>query len=633
MAMIKSICFVALVLVAIITTNNGVQAIRAPVADHAFSMNDSCTLTSIFGPSPQVLTNEQLRQCMASIPLNGTLMNMTIAGLRQAMQQYVFRDIVRDSPTYIISLSVDIDAELAAIGATNWDSDYEFQQAISNLYMLLRDPHTLYLKSSDCYGFYVVQPYSLGFVVEGDAQVFYVDQLQFVELYEAMGYANVSSMAGQQVIAIDGMDPKQAVINFGGFISKDTGSLFNWALQNGFSQRPQTLFGLPDNNNMTWSFANGVNVTLPWLGLAGFNLSFSSCYESFDDVEFAARTRSNDLNEWRKDLFKSPFAAKKEVKEDIVFHSDRFKEMVKAAPPSNQTLPLYESDSITVSALNKNVLIMQITSFEPANNSVFLDVVWETLNLADAFEVPYLILDLRGNGGGDICLGYQVINSLMEEHNPYGHYDLIHSELGQEIFVALAQAEFNGTYGSPEMWINPDTQKPYENISWYMPGVQYTRGGVVGNYSQLIHLACDAIYSPVNYLFKKILLFTDGLCGSTCAVFSSHLAMADHVDTVVMGGFLNVSQQYYSFPGGQVFEYFELSELAMMAGVTPAVPFVLPPGADATFALQEIYSWNSSDPDIPLEFLFKPADFHLVEWGSINATTLYNQVAQFFPSL
>jgi len=80
-----------------------------------------------------------------------------------------------------------------------------------------------------------------------------------------------------------------------------------------------------------------------------------------------------------------------------------------AAPPSNQTLlPLYESDDITVSALNKNVLIMQITSFEPANNSVFLDVVWETLNLADAFDVPYLILDLRGNGGGDICLGYQV---------------------------------------------------------------------------------------------------------------------------------------------------------------------------------------------------------------------------------
>jgi hypothetical protein len=31
---------------------------------------------------------------------------------------------------------------------------------------------------------------------------------------------------------------------------------------------------------------------------------------------------------------------------------------------------------------------------------------------------------VRGNGGGSICLGYQVISALITERNPIGHYDI-----------------------------------------------------------------------------------------------------------------------------------------------------------------------------------------------------------------
>lgn len=95
-------------------------------------------------------------------------------------------------------------------------------------------------------------------------------------------------------------------------------------------------------------------------------------------------------------------------------------------------IPLYKSDAIESFALSRDTLVLKISSFEPGsrlsifqdshftaeNNTDFLNVLVNTILLADNFQVPYLILDLRGNGGGDICLGYQVIDALMEEENP-----------------------------------------------------------------------------------------------------------------------------------------------------------------------------------------------------------------------
>lgn len=40
-----------------------------------------------------------------------------------------------------------------------------------------------------------------------------------------------------------------------------------------------------------------------------------------------------------------------------------------------------------------------------------------------------MTVDLIGNGGGSICLGYQVIHNLVSERNPEGNYDIIKSEI------------------------------------------------------------------------------------------------------------------------------------------------------------------------------------------------------------
>lgn len=76
----------------------------------------------------------------------------------------------------------------------------------------------------------------------------------------------------------------------------------------------------------------------------------------------------------------------------------------------------------------------------------FLDIIFKTIEFGQMFSVPYLIFDLRSNGGGDICLGYQVINAVMEESNPYGRYDVIHSPLMDELMIALAEVEFSAKF-------------------------------------------------------------------------------------------------------------------------------------------------------------------------------------------
>jgi hypothetical protein len=119
-------------------------------------------------------------------------------------------------------------------------------------------------------------------------------------------------------------------------------------------------------------------------------------------------------------------------------------------------------------------------------------------------------------------------------------------------------------------------------------------------------------------------------------------------------------QQAFSFPGGLVLPYDELVSLASEIGVTGSfVPPRFPNSAGVRFAwlgtgllllflcclfcllsmlthLPEIYPWRESDPNnVPLEFLFMPADFRIPLWTSVQAEDqeqqmLYLQTAKLF---
>jgi len=299
-----------------------------------------------------------------------------------------------------------------------------------------------------------------------------------------------------------------------------------------------------------------------------------------------------------------------------------------------------DAPDISIFTVNDQVLALKIEDFEPEDNSEFLAVVDQLAAMGSLKNAPFLILDVRGNGGGDICLGYDVINRLVNERHPEGVYDIIHSDLNGLLAKAGATSTKDEILYSPNWWTGQNSVV-YQDISWYNPGQNYTRGGVNGTYTSKIYHACSYPSVPPTYLFKQIAVLSDGMCGSTCAVFTTHLDEVDNVITVAMGGFPNTKMQYFSFPGGEVISLADIIDIAKYLGVndTTVVPPPFLNTAVFRFALLEIYPWfKNQTVNMPLEFVFRPAEYRMDIWPMASETPeyqeqVYLEVAKYFTHL
>lgn len=95
-----------------------------------------------------------------------------------------------------------------------------------------------------------------------------------------------------------------------------------------------------------------------------------------------------------------------------------------------------------------------------------------------------------------------------------------------------------------------------------------------------------------------------------------------------------------SFAGGNVLDWPSLVSSARLNGVT--TPNYLPTSALLTFSHHEMYLSNE---DVPLEFLFSPAQFHTYYWdaitdgdintdaGALTRANLYETASQAFGSV
>jgi len=262
--------------------------------------------------------------------------------------------------------------------------------------------------------------------------------------------------------------------------------------------------------------------------------------------------------------------------------------------------------------------VLRIESFSFDESITWAFSIYTALLAFQEAGVQNLIVDVVGNGGGNVCLGYETMSLLVKDYYdtlrvsgraPSGVYDWKATESIGRFFT-----KFGNVFG----YIDPETSEPYEDGSFYTDGPEHRRGGSISRYSKPFEFDCSDLTSnfslpedlPVWFEPERILMLTDGLCGSTCSTFLSHMQENNKARVAGVGGLKYQALQSQSFAGGFVTNVDVLNQLLTYAG-EPTIP-AFPTKVSWQLAWGELYAQKQNDQ--PLQFSNLPADFNLDYW-------------------
>jgi hypothetical protein len=271
--------------------------------------------------------------------------------------------------------------------------------------------------------------------------------------------------------------------------------------------------------------------------------------------------------------------------------------------------------------------VLRLKSFFPPSETemdAFLDLVNTAAHSRGSNGLSKnLILDVSGNGGGYVCLSYFMLSYLVRPWNKasltgndilFSPYDIRQSKYTDDIFE-------HGYWGSATEEISEATRQPL-GPSFYTNRVQRQYGLHSSNYTQkFLWNLCDADnykLSKKSLVFDKILVITDGRCGSACSYFLTKLRLSDKVRVLGYGSHWGKPMDTSAFSGGNVHSWADwISELREHM---PSLNWLtkLPTTAVTTFNFREMYNPGE---DVPRQFIRMEADWMLPFWDPLRGST------------
>ncbi|KJE93316.1 hypothetical protein CAOG_04122 [Capsaspora owczarzaki ATCC 30864] len=628
----------------------------AALAPSVATATPECDAIATNGP---YFNHTQVAGCLRSVAFDATQAANILDSLLKMVPSYVFVDTSKASPDPVnIPMNTDLIARLQTIKQTaaagGYAVDADFQQDLADLFGELHDAHTRYAKPSPYTNSVFILPFILSSEVDDANNQGITVHVQpdwmgnYTAVYGAAPFNGVN-VDGFRAISIDGKDALTTVSTFAkekiGY-SKDVGARFNLAVDGYggtfygmFTFRQQNLQAIPAPT-MLWVLQNPATNetftdTISFLGryippatsaALAARASPRMPQAIIQEEQLTLAENSAPLSSFHTLLPKSASTAK--IAATV------------GDEPGVQTFVQDAASGVTVQLVDGVTGVLKIATWAPANNSQFISSVMTGVRALTDANMQNLIIDLRLNGGGDICLAYGALRFLFPDVTPtIGRYDMKHSPLWNALAEAGAQQMQTSAPGSIPCGIDPEVVGyftpcawsapggvgveflPFSDDSWFNPGETYPRGGVANSaYSSLIHEGCQTAYDmwiPANPLKSltadNIIAFSDSLCGSSCAVFSRHMQQARKVKTLTVGGLQGVKSGIASFPGGEVEDLPFAISMAAKYGVTDPslVPAALPGNTIFRYAIREIYPFNSASQAVPLEFVFDPVDFQL----------------------
>lgn len=539
--------------------------------------------------------------CLQSIPFNKLWANTTLDVLMQSLENFGFSALYHSTgPPYSISMDIQglLAQTLEMVNQDQFPADLDFQEYVQQIFQKTIDAHTRYSKPY-CYNVTFLQPFSFDMKVVPDASNPIADEprlftmkniytQQYKETYPDLS-ASVDAIIGKEVLLLNGVEFATELSGWGDSHetrSNNRGVRFNAAYRS-YLYRSAVSYNIIPIADLTLTLVDGSEYTFPWLALYGYGLA---------DLDYCAAQKKPTLKV-QEDKSKLSFIRTPVHEELHPAYQPQYLQ-VEGLKASNRVVIIPPDDPYQLSCFVQTVasndaseqagvekvLVIKVASFSPPGADYLL--AWEQFldNAKTCLSTDFdmIVVDVMQNGGGYVCLGLRLIELLVEDfENDHTkvqmNYDLPHSKLMDQYIAVVNAPDPYPDAHDVEQILNPATQEPYpDGQAYYYPGRNVTQGGVVNWRTNFFALDCREAESlpangwrPPKFMPKnKLVILTDGTCGSTCASFTKIPQEADKATFVGAGGLWNENMDVSSYAGGFVCKPDYLQVIANLSHTT-----------------------------------------------------------------
>lgn len=616
--------------------------------------------------------------CYQNIPFDDTIRSQTVDTMNKAFDAFfAYVEEMRNDPVQGLDyVKTDVGNVFNELLSRNYDKDFDFHRDVRNILSGMNDGHTLY--QTDCYN-------TFQWLV---APTLYLDtdttaKTQTLRVFRDIAPPGSPNIQDCKAISLNGNDAFTVINNFAKLnasTAKDPNSRLNLVLAepelfNGQIQQAEfgsTFFiraDIPPGPTVDYVLdcgTNGgiMNITRPWIPLLGSTIAnFSDttsykqnvCLTSISNINPEASGSQSDLNqlEDQTNEFNNGTAAN-----DVSDAANQNAPDDPHLPTGANGVVVYSFPAGTFLQLKSDPSVGVANIFtELITTGTALSTI-ETQDLVHNFTVGFyrlqdlgctrLIIDLSANNGGAIAIGTFFNKLLFRNLYPQHDSDLRINALSSVLFKQSEQYQDAASQFSFQTFLDAH-QSSLTNDALFTnaDGVLAAHSGL-HNVSAIVYDA-EAGAKPVtdlgyvrelpslNFNQTNMVLVTDGVCGSTCAIMAVFLKNVANVSTIAVGGILDSPMSLWAFPATQVKPFQKPNNQddsttlfdAMLTLNTihhPAAPALLPYSSTLNLAFRTMKPAN--DDTRSVEFIFEPADKRIY-WNNQtirDPTLLYEEV-------
>ena len=558
-----------------------------PIEDTPTDTEPPCgAISKLVTNDKRVVPVDLALRCLRSVPLDKEGNLLQLAGLKSMVEFQSDLSYLKDPPPGYLYPGVDILGELDAIGerlkSDKYTSEYEYQLELHNIIAAAHDGHLAYLPD-------ILSVFQYARLVSENARsdgspdyflLFSVsdDGVQLPSIYDssdcfALVNPTTYNYKPSPIIKINGANVEDRLNAEAAMEGRfqDPDANYNFLFRSlphnstevlGHSNLIDNVFalGLTDDGSTTEiAFANGTTRRLTTSAII-LDTDVLRRFQNVSDGEtfFEAFCRHDSQPETLPSVDDSPSGPITQVPYKPIRPTGA--QGIGAAYPSPYVIAGDGSVAGYFPETQPDLAVLAIPSYEPGNQVEFENVIRELLATAKFKNKTKLIIDLRGNTGGTTLLAADTFRQLFPSMSPYGAGNYRASDLfnlmGQMMWTSYTNEtdisailthlaatllfdfhrkldRHNGDFDSWKDFFGPLNIHGGEYTSLDRVNLSdlIQRGGV-----DVFGYGSDTAPQPQTFEADNIILLQDGICASTCTIFTEYMKTQAHVRQIVVGG-------------------------------------------------------------------------------------------------